>query len=107
MHQRDDTRIRVSVTYSLLNILLAVPAIRNSRFLPRKDALSGDARELVPEPWCPTKEDARNLTSLRARRRSPGVLEQPPGNRRRKISVPSLRESRGAVQPRRKSCGGV
>src|SRR5467141_517450 len=47
-------------------------------------------RELVPNPGVQRCEDARNLTSLRARRRSPGVLEQPPGNRRRIISVISL-----------------
>ncbi len=42
--------------------------------------------ELVPMLGVQRSEDARNLTSLRARRRSPGDLEQPPGNRRRKIS---------------------
>src|SRR6266481_6540 len=49
-----------------------------------------ELRELVPNLGVQRCEDARNLTSLRARRRSPGVLEQPPGNRRRKISVFSL-----------------
>src|SRR5215475_3619862 len=34
-------------------------------------------RELVPSRGVQRKEDARNLTSLRARRRCPGGLEQP------------------------------
>src|SRR6267143_5425974 len=59
--------------------------------MPLRTALSGRGwRELVPSPGVQRCEDARNLTSLRARRRSPGVLEQPPGNRRRIISVISL-----------------
>jgi hypothetical protein len=40
-------------------------------------------RELVSPRGVQRKEDARNLTSLRARRRSPGGLEQPPGGWRR------------------------
>ena len=40
--------------------------------------------ELVPPRGVQRWEDARNLTSLRARRRSSGGLEQPPGGRRRK-----------------------
>jgi len=44
-------------------------------------------RELVSPRGVQRKEDARNLTSLRARRRSPGGQEQPPGGRRRKISA--------------------
>jgi len=43
--------------------------------------------ELVLTLGVQRSEDARNLTSLRARRWSPGDLEQPPGNRRRKISA--------------------
>ena len=43
-------------------------------------------RELVSARGVQSWEDARNLTSLRARRRSPGGLEQPPGGWRRKIS---------------------
>src|SRR5882762_4972930 len=59
--------------------------------MPLRTALSGRGwRELVPSPGVQRCEDARNLTSLRARRRSPGVLEQPPGNRRRITSVISL-----------------
>lgn len=53
-------------------------------------ASQASLRELVLDLGVQRYEDARNLTSLRARRRSPGVLEQPPGNRRRKISVISL-----------------
>jgi hypothetical protein len=41
-------------------------------------------RELTPHPGVQCYEDARNLTSLRARRRSPAVFEQPTGSRRRK-----------------------
>src|SRR5436189_155918 len=53
------------------------------------------------------REDARNLTSLRARRRSPGDLEQPPGNRRRNnfcVSVPRTTKRRTLAE---KKCGGV
>src|SRR6266481_4405690 len=50
-----------------------------------KTVLAGIHGELVPAPGVQRSEDARNLTSLRARRRSPGDLEQPPGNRRRKF----------------------
>jgi hypothetical protein len=54
-------------------------------------------RELVLRLGVQRSEDARNLTSLRARRRSPGELEQPPGNRRRKFfSIPFLAEHRTA-----------
>src|SRR5437899_12636990 len=53
----------------------------------RRTSLSGRYRELARTLGVQRSEDARNLTSLRARRRSPGDLEQPPGNRRRKISA--------------------
>lgn len=50
--------------------------------LPTDGALGN--RELVHRRGVQLNEDARNLTSLRARRRSPAVVEQPTGNRRRK-----------------------
>src|SRR5271166_4001785 len=64
----------------------------------KQTAFVGDVRELVPHPGVQRSEDARNLTSLRARRRSPAVVEQPTGNRRRKKSLFSLAEL---------FCGGV
>src|SRR5260370_12423684 len=45
------------------------------------------SRELVSTLGVQRREDARNLTSLRARRRFSGDLEQPPGDRRRKTPV--------------------
>jgi hypothetical protein len=57
------------------------------RFFLSKVALIVRSWELVFTPGVQRSEDARNLTSLRARRRSPGDLEQPPGNRRRKFSI--------------------
>src|SRR6266446_567735 len=66
-----------------------------------------ELRELVPNLGVKRCEDARNLTSLRARRRSSGDLEQPPGNRRRKIFCSSIPWGRGGEQTRRKNCGGV
>src|SRR5580658_9386316 len=37
-----------------------------------------------PPSWCPTLGGRAHLTSLRARRRSPAVIEQPTGGWRRK-----------------------
>src|SRR5882762_2642549 len=71
--------------------LFSTPEPKLGSPIPLRTALSGRGRrELVPSPGVQRCEDARNLTSLRARRRSPGVLEQPPGNRRRITSVVSL-----------------
>ena len=60
-------------------------------------------RELVPPRGVQNGEDARNLTSLRARRRSLGGLEQPPGDRRRKISAVRQVALSGPGNPRTKT----
>ncbi len=44
---------------------------------PEETVHSGKFRELVSPLGVQRSEDARNLASLRARRRSPGDLEQP------------------------------
>src|SRR6266850_7246049 len=76
------------------NLLVVIDLLYTSSLhgLPIASKVSSrqELRELMPNPGVQRCEDARNLTSLRARRRSPGVLEQPPGNRRRIISVISL-----------------
>src|SRR5258706_6536311 len=72
------------------------------RFFPSKVALIVRSWELVFTPGVQRSEDARNLTSLRARRRSPGDLEQPPGNRRRKFFCGSVLWDRRALDPRRR-----
>ena len=59
--------------------------------------------ELVLRLGVQRNEDARNLTSLRARRRFPGDLEQPPGNRCRKILYSSVPPDRGTADIRRKN----
>jgi hypothetical protein len=59
-------------------------------------------RELVSPRGVQRKEDARNLTSLRARRRSPGGLEQPPGGWRRNNFYGAFGVSRGTVEPLQK-----
>src|SRR3989442_11299549 len=73
------------------NLLVVIDLLYTSSLhgLPIASKVSSrqELRELMPNPGVQRCEDARNLTSLRARRRSPGDLEQPPGNRRRKISV--------------------
>src|SRR5713226_2058525 len=71
-------------------------------YLPCETTPSLKLRELVSTLGVQRSEDARNLTSLRARRRSPGDLEQPPGNRRRKILYSSVRRDRGTAGIRRK-----
>src|SRR5713226_9264589 len=72
-------------------------------YLPCETAPSLKPRELVSTLGVQRSEDARNLTSLRARRRSPGDLEQPPGSRRRKILCGSVLWDRRALDPRRKT----
>src|SRR5713101_6732432 len=72
-------------------------------YLPCETTPSLKLRELVSTLCVQRSEDARNLTSLRARRRSPGDLEQPPGSRRRKFFCGSVLRDRGALDPRRKT----
>src|SRR2546427_11976090 len=80
---------------------------RLSGYFPRPLIPFVSRRELVSTLGVQGREDARNLTSLRARRRSPGDLEQPPGNRRRNnfcVSVPRTTKRRTLAE---KKCGGV
>ena len=70
--------------------LLAIFGFEGPTALTVEAVLFHGPRELAPPLGVQRSEDARNLTSLRARRRSPGDLEQPPGNRRRKISAMPL-----------------
>src|SRR5438309_3350893 len=71
----------------ILRYLYDHPHLLGTSFLRQTRPFRGSLRELVATLGVQRSEDARNLTSLRARRRSPGDLEQPPGNRRRKISA--------------------
>jgi hypothetical protein len=76
----------------IINNLLASPGSGKPLFVCKNRTFRLQ-RELVPRHGVQRSEDARNLTSLRARRRSPGDLEQPPGNRCRKISVVPFHEN--------------
>src|SRR5438132_2149405 len=80
---------------------------RLSGYFPRPLIPFVSRRELVSTLGVQGREDARNLTSLRARRRSPGDLEQPPGNRRRKFFRGFVLQDCGTNHARRKKCGGV
>ena len=77
----------------ILRYLYDHPHLLGTSFLRQTRPFRGSLRELVATLGVQGREDARNLTSLRARRRSPGDLEQPPGHRRRKTFVASFRET--------------
>src|SRR5437588_11608721 len=68
----------------ILRYLYDHPHLLGTSFLRQTRPFRGSLRELVATLGVQGREDARNLTSLRARRRSPGGLEQPPGGWRRK-----------------------
>src|SRR5260370_5164351 len=104
MHQ-GDTRIQDSVTYSFKGVCQGFEG--QAPLFAAEIAHNRKRWELVATLGVQGNEDARNLTSLRARRRSPGDLEQPPGNRRRKILCSSVLWNRRGVDARRKNCGGV
>src|SRR2546430_16993289 len=91
----------------ILRYLYDHPHLLGTSFLRQIRPFRGSLRELVSTLGVQGREDARNLTSLRARRRSPGDLEQPPGNRRRNnfcVSVPRTTKRRTLAE---KKCGGV
>ena len=75
-------------------------------FRGHQDRSHQQPRELVGRLGVQRKEDARNLTSLRARRWSPGELEQPQeiGAAKFLYSHSAVLQSGGDSQ---KKCGGV